>query len=279
MSDVVVWGYSIPRDWLSQNETLYLSGLPKTLPSVEWVWHEMDRVWQSFGLDNLRSLDGQPVGEFYSHPVWLMNGIFTAAHPVSSGHRDSIARYVAQEQGETIADYGGGFGELALSIARHAPGAMVSIIEPFPSRVGIKRLKSESRINVCPVLVKDSYDFVIAQDVLEHVGDPIGLAGEIAGSVRVGGKVMFANCFYPVIMCHLPSTFYLRHTFVFVMKAMGLQYVGRVTGAEHALVFERVGAIDMESARRAEYFYRFAGPVLNFGRALQLSVARRVLSS
>jgi len=81
--------------------------------------------------------------------------------------------------------------------------------------------------------------------------------------VHEGGIVVFANCFYPVIHCHLPSTFHLRHTFPIVMNALGLRYVGRVDGASHAQVFERTGRLDLGRARRAERISRILGPVLN----------------
>src|SRR5690606_34326321 len=101
-------------------------------------------------------------------------------------------------------------------------------------------------------LGRDAYDVVIAQDVLEHVEDPVLLASKLASAVRVGGTVLFANCFYPVIECHLPSTFHFRHTFRFVMRALGLSYVGSIRGAEHAKIFRRHGSIELKKARYAE---------------------------
>jgi 2-polyprenyl-3-methyl-5-hydroxy-6-metoxy-1,4-benzoquinol methylase len=263
MTDISIWGYSMPQSWLSQDEARYLIGLPQSLPNVEWVWGEMDRVWQQFGLNNRIPLDRQPIGDFYKHPVWLMNGVFTALDPVSASHREAIARRLAASGAKFIADYGGGFGQLALAITRAVPGAKVSIIEPYPSRAGIEQLQSEPRIQFVSNISAESYDAIVAQDVLEHVADPIRLAGELAGGVRKGGIVIFANCFYPVIHCHLPSTFHLRHTFPIVMKALGLRYVGRVDGASHAQVFECTGHLDIGSARGAERISRILGPVLN----------------
>ena len=113
MTDVLIWGCSVPSTSLSQDEIDYLSGLPPKLPTVEWAWGEMDRVWHQLELDNSRPLTGQQIGKFYSHPVWLMNGVFTAIDPDSVSHRDAIARYLGKIEAKSIADYGGGFGELA----------------------------------------------------------------------------------------------------------------------------------------------------------------------
>lgn len=277
MTDISIWGYSIPKAWITQREADYLKGLPQALPTVEWVWAEMDRIWHEIGLDNSRPLTGQPIGEFYRHPVWLMNGIFTALDPVSNGHREAIARYLAKTGAKVVADYGGGFGELARAVTGVAPGMEVSIIEPYPSRVGLERVQNEARIQFVSDLSGGHYDAIVAQDVLEHVEDPIGLASEIAGAVREGGIVLFANCFYPCIECHLPATFHLRHTFPTVMKALGLSYLGTVVGATHAQAFERAGRRDLARARHAERISRILGPLLNTARETMSRTKRLVV--
>lgn len=276
MTDISIWGHSVPQAWLTQGEAAYLTGLPQSLPAVEWVWAEMDRVWDQVGLDSRRPLAGQAIGEFYRHPVWLMNGIFTALDPVSAAHREAIARYLDGKGARLVADYGGGFGELARAITRAVPDAEVSIIEPYPSRVGLERIQNEPRIKFVSDLSTGRYDAIVAQDVLEHVTDPVGLAGEIAGAVREGGVVVFANCFYPVIECHLPSTFHLRQTFPMVMKALGMRYLGRVDGALHAQVFERTGRLDLSRARRTERISRILGPLLNVAREAMSRTKRLV---
>jgi len=263
MSNIAIFGYPFPREWLSQAEIVYLEQLPMALPSVEWVWEELDRVWRNLSLDNRLSLQGQAIGRYYSHPVWLMNGVFTALDPASVSHRRSIARYLCHVEATLVGDFGGGFGELARAITVANPAATVCIVEPHPSRVMQEIIQTEHRIRLAPSLSDNRYDAIVAQDVLEHVEDPILLASEIAGAVRKGGRVIFANCFYPMIQCHLPSTFHLRHTFHWVMRALGLHYLGRVDGAAHAQVFERVGQLDFARARRAEAFSRLLGPVLN----------------
>lgn len=280
MSDISIWGYSLPRASLVQAEVDYLIGLPQTLPTVEWVWAEMDRVWFHFNLDCRHALAGQTINDFYSHPVWLMNGIFTTLDPVSVSHRCAIARYLDKIEVKSIADYGGGFGELARAITKAIPDATVCIIEPYTSKIGQEQIRIESRIRFVSDLFSDSgYDAIIAQDVLEHVIDPIRLSFEIAAAVREGGQVIFANCFYPVIQCHLPSTFHLRHTFPWVMKALGLHFMGRIDGAAHAQVFERVGRLNFYRARHAEAISHLFGPVFNMAQAQLSRIKALVLHS
>jgi len=276
MADIVIWGQSLQRTWLSDFEFEYLSSLPEALPDVAWVWREMDRVWKDMGLDNQCSLEGQDVRRYYRHPVWLMNGIFTARDPVSAGHRNAVANYFKAGRARVIADYGGGFGELAKAIVRNVPDAVVAIVEPFPSEVGLRLIGQNSKLCFVPDLLSQNYDAVIAQDVLEHVEDPVGLAYEIASRVQVGGELIFANCFYPVIQCHIPSTFHLRHTFPWVMRGLGLRYVGKIDGAEHAQVFRRVGALNLGVARQGERISKLFHPA--FGRCYEfLSRIKRLL--
>lgn len=259
-----IWGINIPEEVLDSDSREYLRSLPAALPAVEWVWQEMDRVWIELGLRNALPLSLNQIGEFYSSPVWVMNGLFTMMDPISATHRKSIAAYLASFECSAVADYGGGFGMLAREIAQQNTGASVSIVEPYPCPLAKNLLIESSRIEFIPELSKSlHYDAVAAQDVLEHVEDPIGLAFELGNSVRFGGLIIFANCFYPVIKCHLPHTFYLRHTFRYVVQALGLQFLGRVPGAEHALAFRRVGKMDINAGRRAELLFRVIGPILN----------------
>lgn len=278
MAGLKVWGFTLPPAELGAEVREYLGGLPVERPTVEWVWAEMDRIWREFGLDSRRSLSEQPIAAFYSHPVWTMNGIFTATDPVSVGHRTAIAGHLAELCPDRVADYGGGFGELALAVADRRPGTRVDIVEPFPSPMGMARVAHLSQVRFVRDTGNGGYDAIIAQDVLEHVEDPIGLAAQLAASVRPGGWLIFANCFFPVIECHLPRTFFLRHTFRWVMSAMGLRYLGVVRGAEHALVFEREGDLDVVSGRRGERWARLLGPWLNFPPInLFLRALKRVL--
>lgn len=263
MTNISLWGFEIPVEWLSEFEVNYLRELPPNLPTVEWVCNELDRIWYEFNLDNTCRLDNQRIGDFYAHPVWLMNGVFSARDPISFAHRSAIAQYIKAMGLKLVADYGGGFGELARRIAHSNTEVRVHLVEPYPSKVGLERLRIETQVEIVPKLTVGKYEAIVAQDVLEHVEDPIKLASEIASGVCIGGKVIFANCFYPLIQCHLPTTFHLRYTFKYVMMSLGLRYIGKVDGVAHAQIFERVGPLSLNSARRIEKYSKLLGPALN----------------
>lgn len=258
-----LWGFEVPLGHLNDFEINYLRNLPQNLPTVQWIWEEMDRIWDSFGLDNKKDLSSQRVYDFYSHPVWILNGIFSACDPISHIQRQSIAKYLVSKGFKKIADYGGGFGELALTLTSLSRDIRVEVIEPFPSAIGSARIEDQVGVCVMRELSNRQYDAIIAQDVLEHVEDPVGLSIELSRALKDGGLIVFANCFYPVIKCHLPRTFHLRLTFKYVMNRLGLEYVGCVPQAEHALVFEKRQRLDIHSARRTETLFKIFGPVLN----------------
>lgn len=260
-NELDIWGFKIPEQFLSTNEANYLKDLPEETPDVQWVCDELNKVWHNLKLNNRKKLSEQNIGEFYSHPVWIVNGIFTSVDPESAAHRQSIAIAISKLKAKRVADFGGGFGELALKIAQTNPTIEIDVIEPFPSKFGTYRVSSIPSINMRPNL-QENYDCIVAQDILEHVENPITLAYEICKHLHVGGIAVFANCFFPVIDCHLPRTFYLRHTFKYVMSTMGMVYIGTVEGTPHAHMFVRKGELKKRLAFTANVVAKVVGPLV-----------------
>lgn len=274
-----IWDIYIPIHALESNIQDYLRLLPKERPSVEWVWKEMDRIWFQLGLNNLKPLSLEAIGKFYQHPVWAMNGLFTMSDPVSVGHRQAIASFLKSYPCSRVADYGGGFGALAKEIVRQNSTSLVSIIEPFPSSLALSFLDDTQRIKFVPDLsTTQQYDIIVAQDVLEHVEDPIGLAFNLSTALRPGGVIIFANCFYPIIQCHLPCTFHLRHTFPHIMRSMELEYLGKIPNAEHALIFRIKRRVTMRAVRKFERISKIIGPLLNLAHPLAGRLKSFILS-
>lgn len=242
----------------------YLKRRPAERMNLVDLWAEMDGVWDSYALDNRKPFKDQPVSEFYAHPVWVLNGLFAAADPESLRHRIAIAQHAIRNLNvSSVADYGGGIGELARQISIASENNVrVDIIEPYPSSLGIKKASAYPNVAFRSGFC-GQYDLVVAQDVLEHTEDPIGVALEMIEATRFKGHLIFANCFYPVIKCHLPKTFYLRHTFRIVMNAAGLDYVGRIAGAPHVECYRRARQVDRQAISRADRLMKVCGPALN----------------
>jgi len=261
-----IWGEELPDVLLTPEQSRFLSAFaarPRIM--LDEMWRQLDAVWIATDLDRIRTERG--LADYYAHPVWILNGIFTATDPVSAGHRLAIANWLASKGIRRIADFGGGSGWLARAIVEASPDSRVDIIEPYPSAISLHLAQRFPGIRWIDRL-GDGYDAVIAQDVLEHVADPVGTAARLVQALRGGGHAIFANCFYPVISCHLPETFHLRHTFDTVMRPIGINFQQRIPGAEHARVYVRKDgspfpAAGLLQARRRESVARIIGPLLN----------------
>lgn len=206
-------------------------------PSLEDLWGLMDQAWERCGCDNMHPVP-HLLEHFYNDPVWLLNGMFIEQHPVSMGHRQVITEAVAVLKPERVMDFGGGFGTLARLLATALPKAEVAICEPYPPRHGIESCKPFANIRFVPELKSKSADVLVSTDVLEHVPDPLALLAAMVDAVRPGGHLFIANCFYPVIACHLPCTFHLRYSFDAFCQALGLEVLGPCEGS-HATIYRR----------------------------------------
>ena len=96
---------------------------------VEQIWYLVDLVWDDFNCNN-RKLNWDNIGCFYSHPVWLLNGLHIVQDMVSMGHRHAISYWVIKKGFNKVVDYGGGFGTLARLIAEKNELTQVDIYEP-----------------------------------------------------------------------------------------------------------------------------------------------------
>jgi len=257
-----VWGLEC-NESVSDKDKDYLLNLPKDLPSMQWVWDEENRIWDLLGLNNKKPLLEQDIGSYYSHPVWIMNGLFSEADPLSKRHHIEIIKFIDENNIKKIADYGGGSGVFAFFLVSQNSSIEVDIVEPYASEFFKEKMLPYTTANFVNDFTCNNYDAVITQSVLEHVENPIETAFKMASNVREGGLVIFADCYYPVIKCHLPSAFYLRHTFKFIMKKMGLDFVGRIPNAEHALIFKKKQYLDLDAALSHLKIIKFIGGLLN----------------
>ena len=204
---------------------------------LEQMWYLMDLVWDDCGCDN-KNLNWDKIGKFYSHPVWLLNGLFIEQHDISMGHRNAISDWIVKNNFKNVVDYGGGFGTLARMVAQKSESTNMDIYEPHPSDFGLKRATEFNNINIIDKL-RSEYDCLMSTDVLEHVSDPLSDFSSMVNNVKVGGYLVIANCFHPVIKCHLPQTFHLEYTFNTFAKMMGLKVAGVLEGS-HATIFKKV---------------------------------------
>ena len=207
-------------------------------PDLEDIWRMMDLVWAEMECDN-RQINRDKISRFYSHPIWLMNGFFIEQHSLSMQQRSAIAHWVKQSlEIQSVLEYGGGFGTLARLISETRENLTVDIYEPYPHNLSILKIQKYSNIHFIQNIERQ-YDCLISTDVLEHVTDPLHLFSQMIGHVKLQGYLIIANCFYPVIECHLPETFHFRHSFDHFAKMMGLEVIGICQGS-HGTIYQKV---------------------------------------
>ncbi|MCP4953674.1 MAG: class I SAM-dependent methyltransferase [Proteobacteria bacterium] len=225
-------------------------------PSLEQMWQLMDDQWVALGCDP-EYMD-ERITRFYCHPVWMLNGLFIEQHSQSMENRNAFTDWVSLQRPERVADFSGGFGGLARLIGNALPEARIEIVEPHPHSAAIALTEETSNVRFVPEL-SGEYDIMIATDVFEHVPDPIGLLAETAAHMRADGKYLIANCFKPVILCHLPQLFYLNIAWESTLKAMGL-VSGEVV--QYARVYQRIGELDEAAARKISESARMLYPYI-----------------
>lgn len=228
-------------------------------PQVEDIWKLMDMVWEQYGCDNDNLLP-EKIIDFYNHPVWILNGLFIEQDAASMQHRQVISDWIVQKGMRTVLDYGGGFGTLAKLIGEKNPMIKVDIYEPHPSNFALKKTHNYPNINFISSISKE-YDCLVSTDVLEHVPDPLSELYEMQSVVKDSGYLILANCFYPVMHCHLPANFHLRYTFNLIAKVMGLEVVG-VIQDNCATIFRKkyMPHVNWSKLKIVEAFSKFICP-------------------
>jgi 2-polyprenyl-6-hydroxyphenyl methylase/3-demethylubiquinone-9 3-methyltransferase len=265
---------------LTQTEKAEIKKLLKRekqgLDDLEQMWYLMDLVWDNFQCNN-KNLNWKNIGLFYSHPVWLLNGLFIEQHDISMGHRHAISDWIAERPFNNVVDFGGGFGTLARLIASKNKNIKMDIYEPHPSEFGLKRASEFTNIRIISALAHN-YDCVVSTDVLEHVPDPLHEFANMIQSVKMDGYLVIANCFLPVIKCHLPQTFHLKYTFNYFAKMMGLEVVGLLEGS-HATIYKKINDLELNwtTIRFYERLSKITFPMIETFKPLLRPIKRVLL--
>lgn len=184
------------------------------------MWFLIDYIWEKLKCDN-QKLNWEKIGKFYSHPVWVLNGLFIERHEESIHQREMIVSYLKKKNVKSIVDYGGGFGTLAKLISENIADSDIAIYEPYPSEFGRKRIEKFPNISFIKKNEK-KYECLVQTDVLEHVEDVLLTLKKMRGMVKNRGLILIGNCFQPCIKCHLPLNMHFRYSFDFFANKMGL---------------------------------------------------------
>jgi trans-aconitate methyltransferase len=237
---------------LSKKEVNYLKKTFirfKGLPDLNELWRLMDETWVQLGCDSKR-IDNS-VKKFYKHSIWLVNGLFSSIDPQSVEFRKIFTRWIKTKAPKRVADFGGGFGTLASFIGKELPNTQIEIIDPHPN-LAVKKYRSFKNVKFAKRFT-GKYDLIIATDVFEHLSDPITDLKKTGKYLHVGGHYLIANCFEPVIMCHLPQHFHLRATWDYIMKAMGYEIGEKVAyGRAYRLIAKSNEVLARQISKRGK---------------------------
>jgi 2-polyprenyl-6-hydroxyphenyl methylase/3-demethylubiquinone-9 3-methyltransferase len=192
-------------------------------------------------------------------------------------HRNAISDWTVRKKLKKVLDYGGGFGTLARLIAEKDPTISIDIYEPYPSNYAILRTADYNNIQFIDS-ISNPYDCIVSIDVLEHVSDPLTIFSQMSKSVKKNGYLIIANNFWPVIKCHLPSTFHLRYTFDTFARLMGLELLGPCEGS-HAHIYQKRKDVPFNwyRIRMYEQVSRILFPFLNILHVFYRRVKKIVL--
>lgn len=224
-------------------------------PPLQQLWKLMDEPWSELGCDPMH-LD-ERVTANYKHPVWFLNGLFVEQDSQSLANRQDFTALATEQVPSRVADFGGGFASLARFIGAALPQTSVELVEPHPHPAAIALAAGTSNVRFVPDL-SDDYDLLIATDVFEHVSDPIEFVVSTASHLHIGGQFLIANCFAPVIACHLPQLFHVSIGWDKVMRAMGLHPLEKI---QYGRAYRRTGDLDEIAARKAEALARLVYPL------------------
>jgi 2-polyprenyl-6-hydroxyphenyl methylase/3-demethylubiquinone-9 3-methyltransferase len=268
------------QEALTESEKLeilrLLSDYDQKSLSVEQIWQMMDNIWDELCCDN-QKLERERIANFYNHPIWIVNGLFIEQDEISMHYRQVISDWISLNKNKisSIVDYGGGMGTLAQIIAEINQDIKINIYEPYPNKIAIKKLEKYPHIQFIERLEISSYDCLISTDVLEHVPDPLSTFAEMISSVKPGGYLIIANCFYSFIKCHLPITFHLRYTFNIFARMMGLKVIGRCQRT-YAFIYrkEKDKVFYWSQIRKAEAISKLIFPLFQLFDTIYLSIYR-----
>ena len=237
----------IDFDSLSPAEKSYLIKiLDNGFPDLNRRWSLMDEAWIECGCDP--EVIDERIKKFYSHPVWLLSGLSIEQDAESLQNRQAFSTYIAGLKPNRVADFGGGCGKLARMIGECCPSAEVHIVEPHPNNLAISMAEKTKNVRFVPDFTGE-YDVLVATDVFEHVQDPLALVENTASHLRMGGQFIIANCFWPVVLCHLPSTFHFRWSWDRAMLVMNLIPGERVS---YGRAYKKIGPVSATAARKIE---------------------------
>jgi 2-polyprenyl-3-methyl-5-hydroxy-6-metoxy-1,4-benzoquinol methylase len=142
--------------------------------NVRRFMHEQFEVWRCSSCNSLHSTRVVPLDPYYRHYPLQETADNVYSRILNEKFVALLKRFGLKQEHE-ILDYGCGSGALSTELTKRG-----------------YRTSSYDRYNEKfhrPELLRHSYDFIILQDVIEHVEDPDALMAELAGLLKPNGRL------------------------------------------------------------------------------------------
>jgi len=146
--------------------------------SVREFGAETFTVWRCAKCGSLHALEPIDYERYYRY-YWLKSMKCNFGAKVMLRKRLGVLKHAGLERGATLLDYGCGSGHFVRYAREH--GIQAEGYDPY-----------SPEFNDASVL-DGLYDFVTAQDVLEHVDDPRTLVDDLRNSVAAGGNIAIST--------------------------------------------------------------------------------------
>ena len=64
-------------------------------PNLEQLWFLMDEIWNEYKCDS--NIMDSKIDNFYSHPIWLLNGLFIEQDNESLNYRNEFVDWIVKK--------------------------------------------------------------------------------------------------------------------------------------------------------------------------------------
>ena len=201
--------------------------------TIPELWALMDKAWD----ENLPKNESD-ILKYYAHPVWWLNAKIEETDRISIKHRLIAVNLARAYHPRKALDRGGGYGLLTRMAYQLLPDVEIHLEDVIDSEAASAMVADLERVRVV-AKSEPPYDVIWSIEVIEHLTDPIREIYDLNHLLRIGGALITSYSFYPMIKCHLPQNYYLRHAFHRLVPLLGFRLARFERPSVTVWVFEK----------------------------------------